>query len=153
MTEWNPGRLPDGWTTETLKHMHESVPTNQAIAKQFSWVKYIEEVGTGTNKIIEKCIDWGLPEPKFKCTGTSIVVTLCKTKLTEEYLAALDLNERQRKVIKYLKKNKRITSKEYMDLFSIAERTARRDLKLLVDEDILIQTGTGKKYTYYELTV
>jgi len=145
--------LPDGWTTETLKHMHESVPTNPAIAKQFIWVKYIEEVGTGTNKIIEKCSDWGLPEPKFKCTGTSIVVTLWKTKLTEEYLAALDLNECQRKVINYLKKNKRITSKEYMDLFSIAERTARRDLKLLVDEDILIQIGESEKSTYYELTV
>lgn len=153
MEFWNPGKLPDGWTTETLKHTHESVPTNPAIAKQFFWVKYIEEVGTGTNKIIEKCIDWGLPEPEFKCTGTSLVVTLWKTKLTEEYLAALDLNERQRKVINYLKKNKRITSKEYMDLFSIAERTARRDLKLLVDEGILIQVGESKKSTYYELTV
>ncbi len=54
MEFWNPGKLPDGWTTETLKHVHESVPANPAIAKQFFWVKYIEEVGTGTNKIIEK---------------------------------------------------------------------------------------------------
>jgi len=38
-------------------------------------------------------------------------------------------------------------------LFSIAERTARRDLKLLVDEDILIQIGESEKSTYYELTV
>ena len=150
---WNPGRLPDGWTTKTLKQIHESVPTNPAIAKQFFWVKYIEEVGTGTNKIIEKCFDWGLPEPEFKCTGTSLVVTLWKTKLTDEYLAALDLNERQRKIINYLKKNNRITSKECAELFSITERTARRDLRSLVDEKILIQTGTGKKSTYYELTV
>ena len=63
------------------------------------------------------------------------------------------MNERQRKVINYLKKNKRITTKEYMDLFSIEERTARRDLKLLVDEDILIQIGESKKSTYYEFTV
>ena len=63
------------------------------------------------------------------------------------------MNERQRKVINYLKQNKRITSKKYAELFSITERTARRDLKSLVDEKILIQTGTGKKSTYYELTV
>ena len=69
MEFWNPGRLPDGWTTETLKQMHESVPTNPAIAKQFFLVKHIEEVGTGTNKIIEKCIGLGLPEPEFKCKG------------------------------------------------------------------------------------
>ena len=29
---WDPGRLPNGWTTETLKQMHESVPTNPAIS-------------------------------------------------------------------------------------------------------------------------
>ena len=151
MEFWNPGKLPYGWTTETLKQMHESVPTNPAIAKQFFWVKYIEEVGTGTNKIIEKCIDWGLPEPEFKFTGTSIVVKLWKTKLTEEYLAALDLNERQRKVINYLKKNKRITSRECAELFSITERTARNDLKSLIDQNIIIQGGKSKKSTYYEL--
>ncbi len=153
MEFWNPGKLPDGWTTETLKQVHESVPTNPTIAKQFFLVKYIEEVGTGTNKIIGKCIDWGLPEPEFKCTATSLVITLWKTKLTEVYLAALDLNERQRKIINYLKKNKRITSKEYMGLFSVAERTARRDLKVLVDYDILFKIGESKKSTYYELTV
>jgi len=82
-----------------------------------------------------------------------LVVTLWKTKLTEEYLAALDLNERQRKIINYLKKNKRVTSKEYAELFSITERTARRDLISLADKDILIQIGASKKSTYYKLMV
>ena len=82
---WNPGKLPEGWTVETLKQVHESIPRNPAIAKQFFWVKYIEEVGTGTNKIIEWCTDWGLPEPEFEFTGTSLVVTFRKSKLTDEY--------------------------------------------------------------------
>jgi len=71
MEFWNPGRLPEGWTVETLKRVHESIPRNPSIAKQFFWVKYIKEVGTGTNKIIEWCTDWGLPEPEFEFTGTS----------------------------------------------------------------------------------
>jgi len=45
MEFWNPGRLPEGWTVETLKQVHESIPRNPAIAKQFFWVKYIEKVG------------------------------------------------------------------------------------------------------------
>jgi ATP-dependent DNA helicase RecG len=153
MEFWNPGMLPEGWTLETLKQVHESIPRNPAIAKQFFWVKYIEEVGTGTNKIIEWCIDWGLPEPEFEFTGTSLVVTLWKSKLNEEYLDTLGLNERQRKAINYMKKHKKITSKEYAELFSITDRTARNDLKSLLDKKILIQRGTSKKLTYYELPV
>jgi ATP-dependent DNA helicase RecG len=63
---WNPGRLPEGWTVETLKEKHESKPFNPLIAKAFFWIKYIEEVGTGTNKIIEWCKDWGIAEPDFE---------------------------------------------------------------------------------------
>lgn len=153
MEFWNPGRLPEGWTVETLKQVHESIPRNPSIAKQFFWVKYIEEVGTGTNKILEWCVDWGLPEPEFEFTGTSLVVTLRKSKLNEEYLDTLGLNERQRKAINYMKKHKKITSKEYAELFSITDRTARNDLKSLLEKKILIQRGTSKKLTYYELSV
>ncbi len=153
MEFWNPGRLPEGWTVETLRHVHESIPGNPSIARQFFWVKYIEEVGTGTNKIIEWCIDWGLPEPEFEFTGTSLVVTLWKSKLNEEYLNTLGLNERQREAISYMKEHKKITSKEYAELFSITDRTARNDLKSLLDKKILIQRGTSKKSTYYELPV
>ena len=153
MEFWNPGMLPDGWTVEMLKRVHESIPRNPSVAKQFFWIKYIEEVGTGTNKIIEWCIDWGLPEPEFEFTGTSLVVTLWKSKLNEGYLDTLGLNERQRKAISYMKEHKKITSKEYAELFSITDRTARNDLKSLLDKKILIQRGTSKKLTYYELSV
>lgn len=35
----------------------------------------------------------------------------------------------------------------------MTERKARRDLKVLVDDDILFQIEKNKKSTYYELTV
>ena len=63
---------------------------------KFFWVKYIEEVGTGTNKIIEWCFDWGLPEPEFEFTGTSLIVSLRKFELTDEYIEQLGLNDRQK---------------------------------------------------------
>src|SRR3990167_3743089 len=50
---WNPGHLPQGWTSETLKQAHESKPVNPLIAKAFFWIRYAEEVGTGTNKIVQ----------------------------------------------------------------------------------------------------
>ncbi|MBA7670997.1 hypothetical protein ES703_79146 [subsurface metagenome] len=103
MEFWNPGRLPEGWTVKILKEKHESIPPNPLIARHFFWIKYVEEVGTGTNKMIRWCIEWGLPEPDFEYTGTSLVVTFRKSKLTEEYLETLNLNERQMKALEFLK--------------------------------------------------
>jgi len=104
-------------------------------------------------EMVGRCVEWGLPEPEFEVTETSLVVTLWKSKLNEEYLDTLGLNERQRKAINYMKKHKKIASKEYAELFSITDRTARNDLKSLLDKKILIQRGTSKKLTYYELSV
>jgi len=151
MEFWNPGRLPEGWTVETLKEKHESIPPNPLIARHFFWIKYVEEVGTGTNKMIRWCIEWGLPEPDFEYTGTSLVVTFRKSKLTEEYLETLNLNERQMKALEFLKEHKRITSKKYADLFGITDRMARNDLRKLVNKKIIRRVGTSDKTSYYIL--
>ena len=151
MEFWNPGRLPEGWTVKTLKEKHESIPPNPLIARHFFWIKYVEEVGTGTNKMIKWCTEWGLPEPDFEYTGTSLVVTFRKSKLTEEYLESLNLNERQMKALEFLKEHKRITSKKYADLFGITDRMARNDLRKLVNKKVIKRVGTSDKTSYYIL--
>jgi len=148
---WNPGKLPEGWTVETLKQKHDSIPPNPLIARQFFWLRYIEEVGTGTNKIIQWCKEWGLPEPSFEYTGTSLVVTLRKPGLTKEYLKTLDLNDRQKQAIDLLKKSQRITSKQYADSFKVTDRTARNDLRELIHRKIIKRVGTSDKTSYYIL--
>jgi len=114
-------------------------------------MKYVEEVGTGTNKMIKWCTEWGLPEPDFEYTGTSLVVTFRKSKLTEEYLETLSLNERQMKALEFLKEHKRITSKKYADLFGITDRMARNDLRKLVNKKVIRRVGTSDKTSYYIL--
>lgn len=148
---WNPGRLPEGWTVETLKQKHESIPPNALLAKQFFWIKYIEEVGTGTNKMVAWCVDWGLPEPGFEYTGTSLVVTFRKSLLTEEYIKTLDLNDRQKNVIEYLRKHKKMKSRDYAKLFGVTERTARNDLNELIDKRLIKRRGTSDKTAHYIL--
>ncbi|NQE52992.1 hypothetical protein C5S29_05320 [ANME-1 cluster archaeon GoMg3.2] len=145
---WNPGKLPEGWTIETLKQVHESIPRNPAIAKQFFWVKYIEEVGTGTNKIIEWCIDWGLPEPEFEFTGTSLVVTFRKSKLTDEYLEQLDLNERQKIAITYLKEHGKIERKTYCNICSVGKTVAHEELADMVNKELIEMVGKGRGVYY-----
>jgi len=149
---WNPGRLPDGWTVETLKRKHESKPFNPLIASAFFWIKYIEEVGTGTNKIIDWCKEWGLPEPDFEYTGTSIVVTLRKSKLTEEYLRSLNFNERQRKAIRYAAEQDGINRKTYCRICGVKKSLASKELKEIVERGIFKIKGKGRT-TYYVLKI
>ncbi|MCX8083179.1 MAG: putative DNA binding domain-containing protein [bacterium] len=146
---WNPGRLPDGWTIDKLKEEHESKPFNPLIARMLFWVKYIEEIGTGTNKIIEWCKEWGLPEPDFKFTGTSMVVILRKSKLTEEILQ--ELNERQKEIIKYIQKSGRINRSKAMEILKTSKDTAYRELNGLINKGLLKRKGIGKK-VYYMLS-
>ncbi|MFH1126856.1 MAG: RNA-binding domain-containing protein [archaeon] len=146
---WNPGNLPEGWSIETLKQKHDSVPTNPLVAKIFFFIKYIEEVGTGTNKIVEWCIKWGLPDPEFEYAGSSLVVTIRQT-MKSAAIDVPDLNDRQKKAVDYLKEKGHINIKEYMELCSCSERTALRDIKDLTDKHVLARTGKGRA-TYYAL--
>ncbi|MGB9697626.1 MAG: ATP-binding protein [Ignavibacteria bacterium] len=146
---WNPGKLPEGWTVEKLKQKHESRPFNPLIAKAFFWIKYIEEVGTGTNKIIEWCKEWELPEPDFEFTGTSMVLTLRKSKLTEEVMK--ELNERQRIIIEYIRKSGRIDRSKAMEILKTSKDTAFRELVNLIQKGLIKRKGKGKN-VYYVLS-
>ncbi|PKP56811.1 MAG: hypothetical protein CVT88_03245 [Candidatus Altiarchaeales archaeon HGW-Altiarchaeales-1] len=149
MEFWNPGILPNNRTIETLKQKHESKPYNPLLLEHFFWVKYVEEVGTGTNKLIDWCKRWGLPEPLFELIVDDLVVTFRKYQITDEILK--ELNERQKKVVEHLKINKKITRLEYVTLTGCSERTAFRDIENLIKKEFLIRKGDGRK-TYYELS-
>jgi len=148
---WNPGKLPQGWSVDTLKHRHDSIPKNPLIARIFFFIKYIEEIGTGTNKIVKWCVDWGLPEADFDSLGTSIIVIIRQNKLTDEYLNKLGLNEREIKAVQYLLKYKEITNKKYRELNpTISDRTALNDFNDLIARGIVSARGE-KKLRYYVL--
>jgi len=144
----NPGKLPDGWTTENLKVPHDSRPYNPLIARIFFLLKYIEELGSGTNKIIEWCKEWDLPEPDFKFDGSSITVIIRKTIFSEEYLNTLELNEKERIIINYLKTHNIITSKEIQNMFNISREMANRYLNRLIQMSLLEKKGQGRNIYY-----
>ena len=66
---WNPGRLPPPLTVERLRAPHESIPGNPLLARAMYLVKYIEQMGTGTLDMIERCASAGLKEPEFEAAG------------------------------------------------------------------------------------
>ncbi len=147
---WGCGPLPKPLTVDDLRKKHDSILRNPLIGKCFFLIKFIEQWGTGTNRIISECLKYGLPEPLFEEVAGNLVVTFRKTKFTEDYLKQLGLNERQIKAIHYLKENKQITRRKYSSLFNCSTRTAFNDLQAMIDKKILKRKGKGK-YTYYEM--
>lgn len=148
---WNPGRLPSNLTIDDLRTDHPSVPNNPLIAESLYLTRYIEKAGSGTQRMIDLCREAGLPEPQFEQRSGSFVITLWRDWLTVEAIRQLDLNERQRQAILFVKSTDRLTNMDYQKNFSVSKPTASRDLEDMVKKGILEKIGITGKGTYYIL--
>ena len=118
----------------------------------FYYAGFIESWGHGTIKIVENCLEQGLPEPDFIEENGVMTVAFYKDKWNEENLKKLGLNERQIKAVFYVKEEGKITNKNYKELIQdISRITATRDLTNLVEKGILKMVGIGKRQVHYIL--
>ena len=149
MEIWGCGPLPEPLTVEDLKKPHDSIRRNPLIAGSLFKIGFIERWGTGTQRIIDFCLEQGLPEPLFEIKSGSLVVTLRKYKYTESMKRELSL--RQQNAMEYLIKNGKITNREYREINpEIKEDAALNDLKDLVDKGLISLKARGR-YSYYVL--
>jgi ATP-dependent DNA helicase RecG len=148
---WNPGRLPDTLTLDSLRGDHPSVPRNPLIAEALYLTRYIERVGSGTQTMIELSREAGLPEPQFEQRGGFFVVTLWRDWLTTTVMAELGLNDRQVRAVAYLKIHHEITNSIYQSEFQASKRTASRDLDDMITKGIADKVGTTGKGVHYRL--
>jgi ATP-dependent DNA helicase RecG len=149
---WNPGALPEELDVEKLKGEHSSYPRNNNIANVFFKAGYIEAWGRGTNKIINACLDAGLPEPLICEEYGGVGVTFLKDIFTEDYLKTLDLNERQVKSVLFTKEKGEITNSDYQDINSIKKSVAAKELQDLTEKGLFIKVGTTGRGTKYILS-
>ncbi len=144
----NPGTLPSGLSVEDLKGPHESMPRNKLVADAFFLIKYIEQFGTGTRRMINDCRDAGMPEPEFESAGDAFRITFRKSVPIEQSTAWMELNERQKKALRHVAEKGRITRAEYEAVTDSTERTAKRDLNDMVRRRILMRKGGGNNFWY-----
>lgn len=142
---WSPGTLPPGITVESLKREHESKPRNGLIADCFYLIKYIEQWGTGTNRIIDLCKEAGLSVPEFAVKSGSFVVSFKRSKKAtgrEKSSPPIRLNETQKKIVSYLRKHGQARTSELQEYLGIALRVVRRNLKGM--SGILVWSGKSQ---------
>jgi len=148
---YNPGGLPEDITPKNIAEKQYS--RNSVIAKVLAKVKYIEELGEGWNKIIKehKAHPLRPKMPKIKSDRYTTLVTIFSVRdKFEETKKTLELNDRQRKAIEFLKEKGRITNREYVNLLqgTISGDTALNDLKDMVKKGIISIKQKGRS-SYY----
>ena len=149
---WNPGQLPPGLTPEWLRAPHSSIPKNPLIADPLFLAHYIEKAGTGSLDMIRLCRESGLPEPDFEQRGSQFVITLWRDWLTENIIATLGLNDRQKRAINYLKIHGKISNTEYQQVADCIKKTATRDLSNLKEKGLIEQIGSRGPGVHYVIT-
>jgi len=141
-------------TPEDLKKKHKSIPRNKLLADKLFLIKYIEQWGKGTNRVMEEMKQNNLPEPEFQNLSGGFEVTLIgpgrtfEQEIEKQKLHVLEINERQKSAIEYLKENEVISRKTYMKLNKISNKTAFLELKNLVEKNIMVKEGKGRAVTY-----
>lgn len=153
---WNPGGLPKPLTPQDLKRKHKSIPRNKLLADRLFLIKFIEQWGKGTNRIIDEMRQNNLPEPEFQNLSGGFEVTLIgpgksfEEEIDKEKLHKLEINERQKAAIEHIRKEKKITRQIYCQINNVGDTYAKKELKELMQKKIIRKIGKGKN-TYYVL--
>lgn len=138
---YNSGDLYGGLTIEDLKALHHpSRPRNALLMDIIYKSGYVEQFGTGIKRMRNACLKQGLPIPEFTLKNSGFALQIDK-----DYK---NINERQRNAIKYIVENESITNIKYQELNGCSREMSKRDLKKLVDMNILKTTGDNRALKY-----
>jgi ATP-dependent DNA helicase RecG len=153
----NPGGLLPPITVETLGHT-PPVWRNPDLAGLLYRLGYIEQFGTGIERMRQDMQAHGLPQPRFEAgsgwfrvtfpgPGEHILDLIPEEGVTD--LRALGLNERQIEALRLMvNEGRTLTNREYRQLFNVDDATAFRDLSKLVQVGQAKAVGGGRSRLY-----
>jgi len=156
----SPGNLLPGLDIKNLEGHHAT--RNKIICSIFHETKDMERFGTGIGKMKRLMRTHGLSEPEFLEEGNFFVVKFYGPgdkildlvpsipKERQIDLKELGLNDRQIQVLKLaVNKKQNITIQKYADMFNISDKTAKRDIKKLIEVQMIEKVGF-KKGAYFK---
>jgi ATP-dependent DNA helicase RecG len=145
---WNSGRLPSELVTADLRKVHPSIPTNPDISHVLYLRRLMERVGRGTQKIIAASKELGALAPRWVDRPSGVTLTLFAA--SSNATIPLELNGRQRELLRHLTPGDSIQPQDYAATVAdqVSDRQARRDLSLLEEAGLLERRGAARA-TYY----
>lgn len=146
----SPGMLYGGLTVELIKTGKSKI-RNKAIAEVFAQMGIIESWGTGIQRMIDGCIEAGIPEPVFEELGDSFRVTIYRNEDMKDTLkgAFVDHNgNNTRDIILIGLRKKDLTRKEIEELTKLSKSGSRYLLNQLIEEKLVYTVGRGRATKY-----
>lgn len=169
----SPGMLYGGITLKEVLSGASRI-RNKAIATVFAQMHIIDDWGTGIQKIIDGCRDYGIRDPEFIELGTSFRVNIYRSNnpLAEENRwkhqdhgttssvgdksaiigdkSAIKIADRKQAIVNYMNVNDEVCNAEIAELLGLRPSRTRDVLKSMIKEGIIIKVG-DKKATVYRL--
>ena len=144
----SPGMLYGGLTVEQAVSGSSKI-RNVCIAEVFNRMGIIEQWGTGLQRMIRGCREYGVREPEFVDMGDAFRVIFYRSnietdiEMTEDELLSV-LSDTEKKVVKIILKNPEITQDKMAELMGMSKNGIRYVMKLK-NRGILVRVGATKK--------
>ena len=144
------GGLIKGLNIEEL-YNGVSEARNPNLVNIFYRLKYVESFGTGIGRIVESYKNYK-KQPLLLSSENLFKVTLYNVNyIVEDKIKILPMNlTQEEQILEYLKKNNKINRKIVEVLFDISRTRATTILNEMINNNMLIQIGSGKN-TFYML--
>jgi ATP-dependent DNA helicase RecG len=147
------GDFPTGVRAELLSREHLSVRRNPLIADAFHRTGAIEAWGRGTNRVIEVCRAYGIPDPTFLDADGAVIVTFkadvvadAGTKTPPAGSPDATLTQRQQAILQVLLRKPSMALREIAATLEDApsDRRLREELLHLKKRGLVEQSGHGR---------
>jgi ATP-dependent DNA helicase RecG len=136
----NPGLLPFGLTIEEAKSGVSKV-RNRVLARVFKELGYIEQWGSGLQRILSVCKEAGLDEPRFEEVGTRFRVILRRTGS----VAKPDIDPKDLKILRALRERGGLQTHQVARVIGLSERATSSRLKSLVARGLVKESSMSAK--------
>lgn len=138
----NPGSLPFGQTMEKALSGYSRL-RNHVIGRVFRELQYIEQWGSGLQRIQTICNKLGLKPPNFQEQDNHFRATLYCVKETKTLHTKYE-----QQLVNYLLKHGTIQTQQAAKLWKLSDRAARTRLSKLVQEGLIVRISTSEKDPY-----
>ena len=141
----SPGMLLNGVTIEKIKEGYSKV-RNRAIANAFSYMRIIEEWGSGIPRMFDEFSKYGLAEPELVDMDGDFKVNFYRSSVTPRVTEKVTekFTEREMSVIRLIKNNPRITTTAMSMELGKSRKTISAIIKSLKDRNVIEREGSDR---------
>jgi len=157
----SPGLPPAPITLSSLRRQkYRPCSRNPVLAQCLSFFHRIEERGSGFRRMHDQMLDHGLEPPLigvdmgyFQMTFPGPAENLDRIRVTETRMVVTpaveaQLNERQKKMAKWLAEGRELTSRQCESEFGVSRPITSKDFSRLVDLGLAEKIGAGRSTRY-----